>query len=142
MNDSSGYELALLVSKRLRRRLLKASGILALVAIGFTIICLEVPPSMWISAPVGFRYLLVGVPILSIAGAAFGFASWVGISIRAAILGTAVDDVLDEAARRGLIVDGRDAPRDGRTGSVGHGDQGAGAQNDDQHDSGARSERI
>jgi hypothetical protein len=46
---------------------------------------------------------LVGVPTLSIAGAAFGFAAWVGISIRAAVFGTAVDVVLDEAARRGLI---------------------------------------
>jgi hypothetical protein len=103
MDDPSGYELALLVSKRLRRRLLKASGILALVGVGFTIICLAVPRSMWSSAPIQVSYFFVGVAILSIAGAAFGFATWAGISIRAAILGTAVDEVLDQAARRGLI---------------------------------------
>ena len=102
MNDPSGYELALLVSRRLRRRLLKASGVSALVAVGFMAVCLAVTQSAWSSAPDGLRFFLVGVPTLSIAGAAFGSAAWAGISIRAAIFGAAVDDVLNEAVRRGL----------------------------------------
>ena len=103
MDGSSDYELALLVSKRLRRQLLKASGFLVLTAVVFTVICFVMPQPLWASVPVGPRYFLVGVPILSIAGAAFGFAAWVGISIRAAIFGIAADDVLSEATRRGLI---------------------------------------
>ena len=106
MDDASEYKLALLVSKRLRRKLLKASGILALVAIGFTLICLAVPQPIWISAPNGLRLFLVFGLVLSAAGAAFGSAAWLGISIRAAIFGTAAEDLLDEATRRGLI--GRD----------------------------------
>ena len=95
MNDSSGYELALLVSKRLRWRLLKASAFLALVAIGFSVIYLAAPRSMWVSVPVWLRYFLVGVPIPSIAGGAFGFAARAGISIRAAVFAIAAEDVLE-----------------------------------------------
>lgn len=103
MNDPSGYELALLVSKRLRRRLLKASGILALVGFVSAIVYLAIPSPMWASTPHGLRFVFVGVLVLSLAGSAFGFAAWVGTSIRAAIFGIAAEDVLDEAARRGLI---------------------------------------
>lgn len=103
MNDPSGYELALLVSKRLRRRLLKGSGILALVGFVFTIVYLAIPSPMWASTPHAVRFVFIGVLVLSLAGSAFGFASWVGISIRASVLGTAAEDLLDEATRRGLI---------------------------------------
>ena len=103
MNDADGYEIALLVSKRLRRTLLKGCGVLAIVAIVSIIIDLDVPRSAWASMPDIVRYILVFVPILSLFGACVGFAYWVGISIRAAIYGVAADDVLDAAARRGLI---------------------------------------
>lgn len=103
MNDTDGYEIALLVSKRLRRTLLKGCGALAIVAIVFILVDVAIPRSSWASMPDGSRYILVFVPILSLFGACVGFASWIGISIRAAIYDVAVDDVVEEAARRGLV---------------------------------------
>lgn len=45
MNDQNDYDLALIVSKRLRRKLLKASGLMVLIALGFTVICFILPHS-------------------------------------------------------------------------------------------------
>lgn len=103
MDGQSKYDLALLVSKRLRRRLLKFSGILVLPAVSFVGILLVIPDHALSSGPVWLIYFVFAVPVLSVLGAVYTFVYWLVTIVQAAILGTAVDDVIDEAERRGLI---------------------------------------
>jgi len=103
MTVQTKLDVALLVSKTLRRRLLQASGILVLLALVFVGLLFVVAEPVVKSGPGWLLYFLVGVPILSILGAVCAFVYWLVTVIQAAILGTAVDDVIEEAERRGLI---------------------------------------
>jgi hypothetical protein len=101
--EDSGYELALLASKRLRTKLLKVCGVLLFIGLAFSVIVLTMPAETraYMPASVGiFFYLMTVLPLF---GAVLGFATWVGITIRAAIFGVAVDDVIEQAQRKGLL---------------------------------------
>lgn len=74
-----------------------------LVAVAFVGSLFVIPDHVFKSGPAWLIYFFFAVPLLSILGVVYTFVYWLITIVHAAILGTAVDDMIDKAERRGLI---------------------------------------
>ena len=100
MDHEEGISLALIVSKRLRRLLLRVAGLTALAGTVFLIIDFLLPRSFWTSGHHDLRNLIMTtLPLLMIIGSLCMLVYWAVAAVLAKIYGTAAEDARDAAAR-------------------------------------------